>query len=368
MAVAAFKSTTQRQWDIRGVEIEISPVSSSRNESPPRRSMSRNPSPTRRSMSRASSPTRRSRGPVRRSLSKAPSPTPGRRERGVSREPVRRSLSKAPSPTRGRRGVSREPVRRSVSRQPSPSRRAVSRAPSPTRGRRGVSRGLSPTRGRRAVSRGPSPTRGRASPATPGGRATTRATSPSRRMSSVGPRSRATSLVRQQQPVTKPSGHVLRKTQSSADMALSQFLVDAAVNVGSPLAVIVTRQSGIGLRGSPRVLPSDSESEVEPRYARRLDRSFSSRRDSSDNESVQSSRSASRRMSGLRAGGGSLRQTSTAGERTPHELRRSVTNLDISDAATPVYYQKSNPGDDHRLVEKDNGEAQGDKNIEEKTI
>lgn len=42
--------------------------------------------------------------------------------------------------------------------------------------------------------------------------------------------------------------------------------------------------------------------------------------------------------------------------------------MDISDAATPVYYQKPKPGDDHRLVEKDNGEAQGDKNIEEKTI
>jgi len=140
-------------------------------------------------------------------------------------------------------------------------------------------------------------------------------------------------------------------------MALSQFLVDAAVATGSPPAVIVTRQSGIGLRGSPRTLPSDSESEVEPRYARRLDRSFSSRRDSSDNESVQSSRSSSRRMSGLRAG--ALRRSSTIG--APH---RSATNLEISDTATPVYYQKPKP-EDHR---KDDGEVQGEKTIEEKTI
>ena len=397
MAVAAFKSTTRRQCDIRGVEIEGSPVyatlARSMNRSPTRRSMSRNPSPTRRSMSRAPSPTK----DRRRSLSKAPSPTRGRR--GVSREPTaRRSLSKAPSPTRRvmSRVASPPKDRRrseSVSRNPSPTRgrRGVSRGSSPTRGRRGVSRGPSPTRGRsfRAASRGPSPTRGRRGvsreptarvAATPA-RGVSRPTSPSRRMSTAGLGSREAREASPEKPAARLAGRVLRRTQSSAELALSQFLADASVVSGSPPA-IAARQSGIGLRGSParssRTLPSDSESEVEPRYtrrreseseqepryARRLDRSFSSRRDSSDNESVQSSRSAIKRQSGLRHG--SLRRSSTM----QHEIRRSLTNLDM-DTSTPVYYQKPKPvaPEDHRHVVNDDREVQGEeKTIEEKTI
>lgn len=178
-------------------------------------------------------------------------------------------------------------------------------------------------------------------------------------MSTAGLGSRAESP---EKSAVRPSGRVLRRTQSSAELALSQFLADASVVSGSPPG-IATRQSRIGLRGSPS-LPSDSESEVEPRYARRLDRSFSSRitRDSSDNESVQSSRSGNKRTSGLRHG--SLRRSSL----TQHELRRSLTNLEISDSSTPVYYQKPKPvaAEDHR---HDDGEAQGEeKTIEEKTI
>lgn len=168
-----------------------------------------------------------------------------------------------------------------------------------------------------------------------------------------------------EKPTARPAGRVLRRTQSSAELALSQFLADASVISNESPPAITTRQSGIALRGSParssRTLPSDSESEVEPRYARRLDRSFSSRRDSSDNESVQSSRSSTKRTSGLRHG--NLRRSSTM----QHENRRSLTNLEISDS-TPVYYQKPKPvsPEDHR---HDNGDAQGEeKTIEEKTI
>ena len=90
--------------------------------------------------------------------------------------------------------------------------------------------------------------------------------------------------------------------------------------------------AGAPLSSSLQIAPSDSESEVEPRYTRRLDCSFSVRRNSSDNESVKSSwSSVSKRTSGLRYG--SLHRSST----TQHELRRS---LEIADTSTLEFYRK----------------------------
>lgn len=158
-----------------------------------------------------------------------------------------------------------------------------------------------------------------------------------------------------------------RRSQSTADVALAQFQPDSPVASDSP-TIITTRQSGIGLRASSRMLPSDSESEVEPRYARRLDRSgsFSTHRDSSDNESVQSSRSTSRRHpNGLRER--ISRRTSS----TQLEMRRSLTNLEISDTSTPVYYQKPKTAgaeDHHRNVGKIDVDTQVEGRVEEKTI
>ncbi|XP_024356489.1 uncharacterized protein [Physcomitrium patens] len=420
MAVAAFKSTTRRQWDIRGVEIEpysslnTSPTrrSVSRNISPTRRSTSRNPSPTRRSTSKAPSPTRRrstSKDPSstrRRSVSKAPSPTRRRavskapsptRRRSVSKAPSptrrratskapsptrRRSTSKAPSPTRGRRGVSRNPspTRRAVSKAPSPTRRAVSRVVSPVKARRrSPSRNPSPTRGRRGVSRGPSPTRAaRLTQVTPPSTQSHPASPSRRREPSVGLRSRATSP--QRSSIVRPGERVRRRTTNAAttDVPYSPFLP------GSPGAsdssLIPTRQSGIGLRGSSRMVPSDSErstvrtlasdseSEVEPRYMRRADRtgSISTHRDSSDNESVQSSRSTRRNPIGMRD------RVSRRTSSTQMEVRRSLANLELSDSATPVYYQKPKPASvedhHHRIVGRTDGDVQVEGRIEEKTI
>lgn len=125
-------------------------------------------------------------------------------------------------------------------------------------------------------------------------------------------------------------------------------------------------QNSKGAMSSPRTLPSDSESETDqPSYLRRLDRRI--RRDmSSDTESTHSSKSTHRRASGQRAG--SLRRGSNSSLHM--ELRRSLNQLELSDASTPVYYQKSKPMavEDHHSVRDDEEGQVEEKTVEEKTI
>lgn len=116
-------------------------------------------------------------------------------------------------------------------------------------------------------------------------------------------------------------------------------------------------QSNVTVRPSARTsLVSDSESDAEPRYLRRLDRG--TRRDSSDTESIHSTKSSSRRASGQRAG--SLRRSTSMNM----EMRRSLNQMELADASTPVYYQKSKPVADVDQVAQDDGDA----HIEEKTV
>jgi hypothetical protein len=110
-------------------------------------------------------------------------------------------------------------------------------------------------------------------------------------------------------------------------------------------------RASLGSRSSAHhLLPSDSESEVEPRYMRWTE----SRRDSSDNESVHSAREFVQRNNGH--GKHSSRQTVAS-------LRRSMSQLELSQPTTPVYYRKGNvPGEDP--LRREDGEV----HVEEKTI
>lgn len=212
MAVSAFRSTSKRTCDIRGVEYEVPATPRSRHTSPTRhnggRSMSRNTSPVRRSASRNPSPSRRS-------ASRNPSPT----RRSVSRNPspTRRSTSRNPSPTR--RSMSRNPA------NPSGRSMSVSRTTSPTRRMRGTSRGPSPTR--RSFS-GTSPTRRSGTPSTPSYQSHTQASATKQHQVASTPRSRATSP---QKAASKPIGRTLSRTQSFAEVSLSPYLSDAATVV-----------------------------------------------------------------------------------------------------------------------------------------
>lgn len=182
----------------------------------------------------------------------------------------------------------------------------------------------------------------------------------------MGPRSRATSP--QRLGTARAVGRALRSLRSAADAALPQVQPDSPVEY-DPLPVVMTHQSGIGVRGASRMHPSDSESEVEPRSARGLDRSssFSTPRDSSDNESIQSSTSASKiNLNGLRER--ISRRTSS----TQMELRRSLANLELSDVSIPAYYQKPKTAgaEDHQLrnAVTDDGDVQVEGRVVDKTI
>ena len=198
MAVSAFRSTSKRTCDIRGVEHEVPATPRSRHTSPTRhnggRSMSRNTSP------------------VRRSASRNPSPS-------------RRSMARNPSPTR--RSTSRNPVNRSERSM------SVSRTTSPSRRMRGTSRGPSPTR--RSVS-GTSPTRRSISgtPSTPSYQTHTQASATKHHQVASTPRSRATSP---EKPSRKPIGRTLSRTQSFAEVSLSPYLSDAATVVSDTQTV-----------------------------------------------------------------------------------------------------------------------------------
>lgn len=118
MAVAAFKSTTRRTCNVRGVEVEAPGTPGSRNTSPTRRSFSRNTSPVRRGTSVGPTQSRRSTlSPSRRSASRGPSPS-----RRSTLSPSRRSASRGPSPSR--RGPPSTP--RSQTRPTSPSKQRKS--------------------------------------------------------------------------------------------------------------------------------------------------------------------------------------------------------------------------------------------------
>lgn len=221
MAVSAFRSTSKRTCDIRGVEHEVSATPRSRHTSPTRhnggRSMSRNTSPVRRSASRNPSPSRRS-------MARNPSPT--RRSASRNPSPTRRSMSRNPSPTR-----------RSTSRNPSPTRRSMSRNPANHSERSmSVSRTTSPTRRMRGTSRGPSPTRRSISgtPSTPSYQTHTQASATKHHQVASTPRSRATSP---EKAARKPIGRTLSRTQSFAEVSLSPYLSDAATVVSDTQTV-----------------------------------------------------------------------------------------------------------------------------------
>ncbi len=205
-------------------------------------------------------------------------------------------------------------------------------------------------------------------PATPRSRNTSpvrrsRPTSPVRRMPST-PRSRPTSPTKHQQPAKQQNERMHRRTRSFADLSSSSpyHLTDTSSMTATAAPENPRSRASLGSRSSAHhLLPSDSEvsslcyfffflltfclpiveaknsvarvlmawcllqSEVEPRYMRWTE----SRRDSSDNESVHSAREFVQRNNGH--GKHSSRQTVAS-------LRRSMSQLELSQPTTPVYY------------------------------
>jgi hypothetical protein len=176
--------------------------------------------------------------------------------------------------------------------------------------------------------------------------AASRPTSPVKRMPSATPRSRPTSPTnkqqqQQQQVVAKHNERLHRRTRSFADLSSSQYFTDSSSTPAPPPpppeSTTTRRHGGIsssfGPRSSARQLPSDSESEAEPRYMMRRS-SSERRRYGSDNESsVHSVRESSVHRPAAGHSKHSYRQPNGGGG-----LRRSMSQLELSEPRTPVYY------------------------------
>ncbi|CAK9238234.1 unnamed protein product [Sphagnum jensenii] len=205
--------------------------------------------------------------------------------------------------------------------------------------------------------------------------AASRPTSPVKRMPSATPRSRPTSPTnkqqqQQQQVVAKHNERLHRRTRSFADLSSSQYFTDSSSTPAPPPpppeSTTTRRHGGIsssfGPRSSARQLPSDSESEAEPRYMMRRS-SSERRRYGSDNESsVHSVRESSVHRPAAGHSKHSYRQPNGGGG-----LRRSMSQLELSQPRTPVYYRKGNlpsEEDEHHPLQPEDGEVQ----VEEKTI